>query len=91
MLKNSVIEAVPLTTSVLDSRKRKVLNAIVDCYNRTAEPVSSRKIARDYGMGLSAATIRNTMADLEDLGYVIQPHTSAGRTPTEQGYRVLCR
>ena len=88
MLKNSVIEAVPLTTSVLDSRKRKVLNAIVDCYNRTAEPVSSRKIARDYGMGLSAATIRNTMADLEDLGYVIQPHTSAGRTPTEQGYRV---
>ncbi len=77
-----------MTTPVLDSRKYEVLEAIVDCYNRAAEPVSSRKIARDYSMGLSAATLRNTMADLEDLGYLTHPHTSAGRIPTEQGYRV---
>ena len=77
-----------MTTPVLDTRKCKVLEAIVDCYHRTAEPVSSRAIARHYGMGLSAATIRNTMADLEELGYVAQPHTSAGRIPTRLGYRV---
>ena len=73
---------------VLDSRKHAVLEAIVDCYNRTAEPVSSQKIVQDYDMGLSAATLRNTMADLEKRGYLTQPHTSAGRVPTEQGYRV---
>ncbi|MCZ6681522.1 MAG: heat-inducible transcriptional repressor HrcA [Candidatus Poribacteria bacterium] len=88
MLKLPKIEALPLTTPVLDARQRNILEAIVECYNQTAEPVSSRRIARDYEMGLSAATIRNTMADLEDLGYVTQPHTSAGRIPTEQGYRV---
>ena len=77
-----------MKTPVLDSRKHDVLEALVDCYNQAAEPVSSQKIARDYGMGLSAATIRNTMADLEDLGYLTHPHTSAGRIPTEQGYRV---
>ena len=77
-----------MTNSVLDSRKHAVLEAIVDCYNRTAEPVSSQKIVRDYDMGLSAATLRNTMADLEELGYLTHPHTSAGRVPTEQGYRV---
>lgn len=77
-----------MTNSVLDSRKYAVLEAIVDCYNRTAEPVSSQKMVRDYDMGLSAATLRNTMADLEELGYLTHPHTSAGRIPTEQGYRV---
>ena len=77
-----------MTTPVLDSRKYTVLEAIVNCYNRTAEPVSSQKIVRDYDMGLSAATLRNTMADLEELGYLTHPHTSAGRIPTEQGYRV---
>ena len=77
-----------LTTPILDARKRKVLEKIIDCYNRTAKPVGSRTVARQYGMGLSAATIRNTMADLEELGYVTQPHTSAGRVPTEMGYRV---
>ena len=77
-----------MITPMLDSRKHAVLEAIVDCYNRTAEPVSSQKIVRDYDMGLSAATLRNTMADLEELGYLTHPHTSAGRIPTEGGYRV---
>ncbi len=77
-----------MITPTLDSRKHAVLEAIVDCYNRTAEPVSSQKIVRDYDMGLSAATLRNTMADLEELGYLTHPHTSAGRVPTEGGYRV---
>ncbi len=77
-----------MATPALDSRKHDVLETIVDCYNRTAEPVSSQKIVRDYDMGLSAATLRNTMADLEELGYLTHPHTSAGRIPTEQGYRV---
>ena len=77
-----------MTNSALDPRKHTVLEAIVDCYNRTAEPVSSQKIVQDYDMGLSAATLRNTMADLEELGYLTHPHTSAGRIPTEGGYRV---
>lgn len=77
-----------MPTPVLDARKHAVLEAIVHCYNRTAEPVSSQKIVRDYDMGLSAATLRNTMADLEELGYLMHPYTSAGRVPTEQGYRV---
>ena len=77
-----------LTTPALDFRKREVLEAIIDCYNQTAAPVGSRTIERRYGMGVSAATIRNTMADLEELGYVTQPHPSAGRVPTEIGYRV---
>jgi heat-inducible transcriptional repressor len=77
-----------LATPVLDIRQREVLEMIIDCYRRTAEPVGSRTVARRYGINLSPATIRNTMADLEDLGYVKQPHTSAGRVPTELGYRV---
>lgn len=77
-----------VTTPTLDFRKREVLEAIIDCYNQTAAPVGSRTIERRYGMGVSAATIRNTMADLEELGYVTQPHPSAGRVPTEIGYRV---
>ena len=72
----------------MDFRKREVLEAIIDCYNQTATPVGSRTIERQYGMGVSAATIRNTMADLEELGYLTQPHPSAGRVPTEIGYRV---
>ncbi len=72
----------------MDFRKREVLEAIIECYNQTAAPVGSRTIERRYGMGVSAATIRNTMADLEELGYVTQPHPSAGRVPTEIGYRV---
>ncbi|MDR3588560.1 MAG: heat-inducible transcriptional repressor HrcA [Negativicutes bacterium] len=72
---------------MLDERKRKILQAIVDDYITTAEPIGSRTIARKAGMGLSPATIRNEMADLEILGYLEQPHTSAGRIPSPSGYR----
>ena len=80
--------AAPLTTAKLNQRDREVLEAIINCYNRTAKPVSSRAIVRQYGMQLSSATIRNTMAQLGEFGYLSQPHTSAGRIPTELGYRV---
>jgi len=73
---------------VLNSRHQGVLRAIVVDYIRTAEPVGSRTISRKYGFSLSPATIRSTMADLEEMGYVAQPHTSAGRVPTDQGYRL---
>lgn len=71
----------------LDERKRRVLQAIVEDYIATAEPVGSRTIARKYQLGVSPATIRNEMADLEDLGLIEQPHTSAGRVPSDKGYR----
>lgn len=69
-------------------RSKKILNAIVQDYIQTAEPVSSRAIAVKYPMGLSPATIRNIMAELEDQGYLVQPHTSAGRVPTDKGFRL---
>ena len=72
---------------MLDERKRKILQAIVDDYITTAEPVGSRSIARRHEMGISPATIRNEMADLEVLGYLEQPHASAGRIPSPRGYR----
>jgi heat-inducible transcriptional repressor len=72
---------------MLNARHLGVLRAIVMDYIRTAEPVGSRTISRKYGFSLSPATIRSTMANLEELGYVAQPHTSAGRIPTERGYR----
>lgn len=71
----------------MDERKSRVLQAIVDDYVATAEPVGSRTIARKYRLGVSPATIRNEMADLEELGYLEQPHTSAGRIPSDRGYR----
>ncbi len=71
----------------MDERKRRVLQAIVDDYIHTAEPVGSRTVARKYNLGVSPATIRNEMADLEDMGYLEQPHTSAGRVPSDKGYR----
>ncbi|MCX7780705.1 MAG: heat-inducible transcriptional repressor HrcA [Negativicutes bacterium] len=72
---------------MLDERKCKILQAIIDDYISTAEPVGSRTIARKYNMGVGPATIRNEMADLEVLGYLEQPHTSAGRIPSAKGYR----
>lgn len=72
---------------MLDDRKIKILRAIVVDYIATAEPVGSRTIARKYRMGISPATIRNEMADLEELGYLAQPYTSAGRIPSDKGYR----
>lgn len=71
----------------MDERKKKILLAIIQDYISTAEPVGSRTISRKYKLGVSPATIRNEMADLEDLGLIEQPHTSAGRIPSDLGYR----
>ena len=71
----------------LSDRKQKILQAIIDEYIGTAEPVGSRAISKKENLGLSSATIRNEMADLEEMGYLIQPHTSAGRIPSDEGYR----
>ncbi len=71
----------------LNERKRKILQAVIDEYIDSAEPVGSRAISKIEGLGLSSATIRNEMADLEEMGYLIQPHTSAGRVPSDEGYR----
>lgn len=71
----------------LDERKEWVLQAIIEDYVATAEPVGSRTLARKYRLGVSPATIRNEMADLEEMGYLEQPHTSAGRVPSDKGYR----
>lgn len=72
----------------LDQRKMRILKAIVDDYIQSMEPVGSRTIAKKYEVGLSSATIRNEMADLEDMGYLSQPHSSAGRIPSDKGYRI---
>ncbi len=71
----------------LDERKTKILQAIIRNYLETGEPVDSRTISKYTDLNLSSATIRNEMADLEELGYIIQPHTSAGRIPSDRGYR----
>jgi heat-inducible transcriptional repressor len=71
----------------LDERKQKILNAIIRTYLETGEPVGSRTISKYADLGLSSATIRNEMSDLEEMGYIIQPHTSAGRIPSDKGYR----
>lgn len=76
-----------MITHELNERKQRILNAIVRDYQHTAEPVGSRTISRSYLPDLSPATIRNEMADLEEEGFIIQPHTSAGRIPTDRGYR----
>lgn len=73
---------------MLCERKKRILQAIIDDYVSTAEPIGSRTIAKKYDMGLSPATIRNEMSDLEDMGYLHQPHTSAGRIPSDKGYRL---
>ncbi|RDY29693.1 heat-inducible transcription repressor HrcA [Romboutsia weinsteinii] len=72
----------------LNERKLNILKAIVKDYIETAEAVGSRTISKKHDLGVSAATIRNEMADLEELGYLIQPHTSAGRVPSEKGYKL---
>ena len=63
----------------MDERKQRILRAIIEDYVKSAEPVGSRTIAKNYNLGISPATVRNEMADLEDLGYLEKPHTSAGR------------
>src|SRR3989441_11809270 len=77
-----------MTAASLSAGERQVLEAVIETYVQTAEPAGSRTIARRFGMGLSAATIRNTMSDLEEKGYLYHPHTSAGRIPTDLAYRV---
>ena len=72
----------------LSERERTVLEAIIRSYVETAEPVGSRTLSRRFGLGVSPATIRNAMSDLEEKGYLFHPHTSAGRIPTELAYRV---
>lgn len=75
-------------TATLSERERQVLEAVIETYVETAEPAGSRTIAKRFGMALSPATIRNTMSDLEEKGYLYHPHTSAGRVPTDLAYRV---
>ena len=73
--------------TVLDDRKQKILYAVVKNYLETGEPVGSRTISKFTDLNLSSATIRNEMADLEEMGYILSPHTSAGRIPSDKGYR----
>ncbi len=72
---------------ILDERKRHILESVIKDYVATAEPVGSRAVVRKHALNISAATVRNEMADLEDMGYLEQPHTSAGRIPSEKGFR----
>lgn len=73
---------------MLDERKIKVLYAIINSYIISAEPIGSRTITKQYDLGVSSATIRNEMSDLEDLGYLNKPHSSAGRIPSDKAYRL---
>ncbi len=73
----------------LSERAQLLLKALIENYIRDGQPVGSRTLSRDSGLSLSSATIRNVMADLEDLGFVVSPHTSAGRIPTDKGYRLF--
>src|SRR5512134_2419534 len=75
------------TEDVLNERAQHLLRVLVESYIREGQPVGSRSLSRDSGLNLSAATVRNVMADLEDYGFVTSPHTSAGRIPTDKGYR----
>jgi heat-inducible transcriptional repressor len=72
----------------LNEREARVLEAVIQSYVETAEPAGSRMISRRFGLGVSPATIRNTMSDLEEKGFLFHPHTSAGRIPTDKAYRV---
>ncbi len=80
-------ERPPQAGEELSDRERQVLEAVVRTYVDTAEPTGSRTVSRRFHLGVSPATIRNTMSDLEDKGYLFHPHTSAGRIPTDQAYR----
>ena len=71
----------------LSDREKKILKVLIDHYINTADPVGSQTISKKYDIGLSPASIRNILKDLEEMGYLSQPHTSAGRVPTNLGYR----
>src|SRR5580692_1303309 len=77
-----------MASEELSNRERRVLEAVIRSYVETAEPAGSRTLARRFGLGVSPATIRNTMSDLEAKGFLFHPHTSAGRIPTDKAYRV---
>jgi heat-inducible transcriptional repressor len=83
----SAVDKRILVGTDLDDRERQVLEAVVRTYVDTAEPAGSRTLSRRFDLGVSAATVRNTMGDLEDKGYLSHPHTSAGRVPTDLAYR----
>src|SRR5437868_8549891 len=72
----------------LNERERRILEAVIQTYVETAQPAGSRSLAHKFGLGVSPATIRNTMSDLEEKGYLFHPHTSAGRVPTDLAYRL---
>lgn len=74
---------------ILDERARHLLRVLVKRYIRDGQPVGSRTLSKDSGLDISAATVRNVMSDLEDLGFITAPHTSAGRVPTDKGYRIF--
>src|SRR4029077_10037384 len=76
-----------LNPETLENRKRKLLQAVIYQYIRTAKPVGSQVIVDKYNFGLSTATVRNLLSDLEKEGFLTHPHTSAGRIPTDKGYR----
>src|SRR6478672_4248026 len=76
-----------MASEELTRRERKVLEAVIRSYVETAEPAGSRALTRRFGLGVSPATIRNTMSDLEEKGFLFHPHTSAGRVPTNKAYR----
>ncbi len=76
-----------MPSNELSDRERRVLEAVIQCYVATAEPAGSRSLSRRFGLGVSPATIRNTMSDLEEKGFLFHPHTSAGRVPTDMGFR----
>src|ERR687893_264845 len=71
----------------LNDREQRILEAVIRTYVETAEPAGSRTVAKRFGLGVSAATVRNAMADLEEKGFLFHPHTSAGRIPTDLAYR----
>ena len=87
MANNNEIEMTQARLSELSERKTKILYAIIKDYLETGEPVGSRTISKKTDLNLSSATIRNEMSDLVEMGYIVQPHTSAGRIPTDKGYR----
>src|SRR5678815_421471 len=77
-----------MSQSELNDRERRVLEAVIQSYVESAEPAGSRTLSRRFGLGVSPATIRNTMSDLEEKGFLFHPHTSAGRIPTNKAYRL---
>lgn len=88
MSANKKKEVIVMDINDINERKIRILEAIIYDYIQTGDPVGSRTISKKYGLGVSSATIRNEMSDLEELGFILQPHASAGRIPSHKGYRL---